>query len=334
MSAPVPTNEPLAAEAENWVDDGADSAFGGSQYGGGSTASIASSILKHRQENGRTYHAYKDGKYILPNDDFEQDRLDLQHHLWGLTLQNKLHLAPVGRDAQVQRVLDAGTGTGIWAIDFADENPAAHVIGIDLSPIQPSFVPPNVEFQIDDLEERWTFSDKFDFIFARMLNGSLADWPKFFQQSWENLNPGGYVEVADSIFPAQCDDGTLPADSALAKWGTSFTQAMGQFGRPIDSAKLYKQQLEDAGFVNVVQVDFKWPLNRWPKDPKFKELGMWTNENFTGSLSGISMAICTRMLGMTKEETEAFLVDVRKDMMNTNMHAYFPIAIVYGQKPM
>lgn len=35
-------------------------------------------------------------------------------------------------------MLDLGTGTGIWAIDFADEYPSANVIGTDLSPIQPT----------------------------------------------------------------------------------------------------------------------------------------------------------------------------------------------------
>lgn len=29
---------------------------------------------------------------------------------------------------QGKRVLDVGTGTGIWAIDFADQNPGAHVV--------------------------------------------------------------------------------------------------------------------------------------------------------------------------------------------------------------
>lgn len=31
-----------------------------------------------------------------------------------------------------QRVLDLGTGTGIWCLDFADENPQAEVTGVDL----------------------------------------------------------------------------------------------------------------------------------------------------------------------------------------------------------
>jgi hypothetical protein len=59
-----------------------------------STTSINSSILKYREENGRTYHAFKDGKYVGPNDSTEQDRLDLQHHLFLLTFDNQQDKRP------------------------------------------------------------------------------------------------------------------------------------------------------------------------------------------------------------------------------------------------
>ena len=60
---------------------------------------------------------------------------------------------------------NTGTGTGIWAIDFADAYPSASVIATDLTPIQPQMVPPNLEFQIDDFTQPWTFPpNHFDFI--------------------------------------------------------------------------------------------------------------------------------------------------------------------------
>lgn len=45
---------------------------------------------------------------------------DLQHHMSVLSLDGKLCLAPFKETATV---LDIGTGTGIWAIQFARLNP-------------------------------------------------------------------------------------------------------------------------------------------------------------------------------------------------------------------
>lgn len=53
---------------------------------------------------------------------------DLQHHLFLRTFSGVLGLAPPAqRDAAAYRVLDLGTGTGIWAMDYGDEHPGAEV---------------------------------------------------------------------------------------------------------------------------------------------------------------------------------------------------------------
>ena len=52
----------------------------------------------------------------MPNDEGEQDRLDLYHHMFLMVQGGKLYTAPLNKP---HRVLDVGTGTGNWAIDFA-----------------------------------------------------------------------------------------------------------------------------------------------------------------------------------------------------------------------
>jgi len=92
------------------------------------------------------------------------------------------------------------------------------VIGVDLSPIQPVYVPPNLTFQVDDVEEPWTYQEPFDFIYSRMMIGSLANVSRFIEQSFNNLSPGGYLEMVDLCYPVKTIDNTLPENSAISKW--------------------------------------------------------------------------------------------------------------------
>lgn len=57
----------------------------------------------------------------------------MQHNLFLLTFDNKLGLAPPNQPgSKVQRVLDVGTGTGIWAIEFGEDHPEADVTSTPL----------------------------------------------------------------------------------------------------------------------------------------------------------------------------------------------------------
>ncbi|RSL84998.1 hypothetical protein CEP52_016280 [Fusarium oligoseptatum] len=299
-----------------------------------STESLRSSIIDYRQENGRTYHRYKDGKYNLPNDELENERLDLQHHMFLLTFENKLGLSPPNLpDAKPARVLDVGTGTGLWAIDFGDEHPEAEIIGVDLSPIQPSFVPPNVQFLVDDIDEEWKYSEPFDYIHSRMMNFSIQNWTEYLQKMFQNLTPGGYVELQEMDGFYASDDGTLSDDHALSRWCTLLGEAAVKLGRSFQPTDQLATIMKQVGFTDVVETHFKWPINRWPKEKKYKELGAWNNQNASQVLESATLAPFTRVLGWSVEEVNLFLVDVRKDLNNPDIHAYSQVRSVYGRRP-
>ncbi|KKY22684.1 putative sam dependent [Phaeomoniella chlamydospora] len=150
-----------------------DSAYGSPN----STVSLTQDVVDFQLEYGRSYTTEEE--YLLPVDEREKARLDLFHCCVKLILNSKSSLAPMTVGG---RVLDLGTGTGIWAIELAESDPASVVIGVDLAPIQPDFVPPNLEFQIEDIEMQWTWSYDFTFIRARQLGGSIKDWPCLIRQ--------------------------------------------------------------------------------------------------------------------------------------------------------
>jgi len=50
-------------------------------------------------------------------------------------------------------------------------------------------------------------------------------------------------------------------------------EASVKLGAPLNSALRYKEQLKEAGFVNIVEHRFKWPVNDWPKNKDTKMLG-------------------------------------------------------------
>jgi len=247
-------------------------------------------------------------------------------------MDGKLFLAPIGDNPQ--RVLDVGTGTGIWAIDFADQYPSASVIGSDLSPIQPQSVPPNVQFEIDDFTQEWVYTrESFDFIHVRSLYGCVSDWPTFYEQVYKHLKPGGYIEQVEMSVVPKSDDDTVHPDTIFHKWGEVSLQAGDAFGKSLRTVDESKQGIIDAGFTDVVERRYKWPIGGWSKDKRLKEIGLYNRLHWEQGIEGWCIFLLTNYLHWTKEEVMVYLAKMREMLRDKRVHAYQEVSVVYGRKP-
>jgi SAM-dependent methyltransferase len=250
-------------------------------------------------------------------------------------LDDKLFLPPIGDNPQ--KILDIGTGTGIWAINVADEYPSAKVIATDITPSQPNFVPPNVEFQIDDATMDWTFeTESFDFIHIRYLQGTIDDWDKFYSQVYKFLKPGGWFQhmEPDLQMYSQNPEVHVDDDHIYTRWARIFNQVGKKTNRTFDfSDRKLEKLAESANFTNVTFQTHKIPVGRWPKDKKKKEIGTFVGLAFSQALDGfIKLPLC-EILEWSPEEMQLFAVEMRKSIMDLKTQTVGHVFTVFGQKP-
>ncbi|TGZ78936.1 S-adenosyl-L-methionine-dependent methyltransferase [Ascodesmis nigricans] len=294
------------------------------------TQSVTSSIQNYVYENGRRYHRLGDGKYTVPNDETEQNRLDIVHHLCLLLLGGKLHTAPV--DAP-HRVLDCGTGTGIWALDFGETHPMSEVIGVDLSPIQPTWVYPNVKFEVDDLDKDWTWpKNHFDFIYSRLICPGIHDWERYVQQMFRHCAPGGWVEIHEWKHAAECDDGSIKGTRIEEYWKW-YNQANEKAGFILPDAETIKGHLHKAGFVDIAIRQVASPWGMWPRKLSQKIIGGTVAAGLETGLEAYALALFTRYTGMEEEDAKKLCADAVQEILSGKVHAYQISWHISGRKP-
>ena len=114
-----PHQQGALAAQDDFSSESSDSGYGDETAL--STASLQSSVFDYEEEHGRSYHAFRRGKYVMPNDEREQERMDMHYHSLRLALHNRHWIAPIH---EPKSILDVGTGTGIWPMDVGHTIPA------------------------------------------------------------------------------------------------------------------------------------------------------------------------------------------------------------------
>ncbi|KAH8898842.1 S-adenosyl-L-methionine-dependent methyltransferase [Thozetella sp. PMI_491] len=321
-----PADPGQTAEEDEFATDDLD----GASLSNAST-SLRSSVLEHSYENGRRYHRYRHGRYPIPNDDVEQNRDDMKHAMMLELTDGKLFFSPIGSNPQ--KIIDLGTGTGIWAVEVADQNPSAEVLGVDLSPIQPLWVPPNVKFIIDDVEDDWMHGKDWDLVHLRCLNPWLKDQAKVLASAFDNMRPGGWIEVQEFDGRVHSDDGTVTPDTALKRFFDLIPKAMANFGMNFNAGEAMKEPLEAAGFVNVNLRVIKVPFGPWAKDKTLRLVGIYCQTVMSDLVNAMTAKPFRTLKELNEVELQLLSTAAIKDMRDLSKHSYIKYLFWTAQKP-
>ena len=74
-------------------------------------------------------------------------------------------------------------------------------------------------------------------------------------------------------------------------------------------------------------------MGGWPRDPKMAEVGRFTRLAMENDVEGYTLFLWTQVLGWPHDEWVLFLAEVRGVLKNPNIHTYFTMRYVCGQKP-
>lgn len=261
-----------------------------------------------------------------------------------------------------QHILDVGTGTGIWAIEMGDCYPSAIVTGVDISPIQPTWVPANVNFELDDVTKPWVWPQtSMDFIHIRNLVGSIRDYPALFAEAFRTLKPGGVIEVSEIRARFECQDGSFALRGrACRQWENTFHAIAKEGGWDFDPITKVPRWLEEAGFAEVQALSRLVPVGAWPKEGRLKEIGRWhlshmlhggmysfssglrtqteilTSAMLTAlrgeGMENYSMMLFTRA-GWDPAAVHALLREVEREVQDPMMHSFTKACFVTATKP-
>lgn len=218
-----------------------------------------------------------------------------------------------------------GTGTGIWAINFAKQHPQAKVTGTDLSLIQPVTAPSNCVFVREDCEEEWVFQETFDFVHLRAMCSCFDDPRGVMQKAYNNLEPGGWVEYEDTALEfvgADAEAEEYVQASPVARWiGLMKAGLWNAVGRDFTVALKYKQWMAEIGFTDIVEKPILCPVNSWPLDPADREIGNFFRLDLERALDSTVKLLLAG--GLTQEELPAFKESFTWSLGDRKLRGYF-----------
>ncbi|PVF95011.1 S-adenosyl-L-methionine-dependent methyltransferase [Serendipita vermifera] len=308
-----------------------------------------------KEIDGRLFSS-QSSAYVLPSDEIEFLRLDKQHaaHLISLgglyscpDLVEEI-LAP--QPGVTKEILDLGCGTGIWALSMARQFPHARVKGVDVvpTPLNPDQIPPNVEFEIDDINLGLShLANRFDIVHMRCVGGGLTDYGQGVTYAAQCVKPGGLILLVDYNLQLCAEDKVTTQKMATpnqkdGSWLQRFFYEVlcASVANGVDPFRGHNfldhglwnhPLLTDCGAANL----FK-PMGPWATSTDPEEAQRLT---FAGILMRQNMKIGTRAFhtllkkhGVDQDVLDELTAKVDEEMESLKVHSWLRLCLLWGRR--
>lgn len=95
------------------------------------------------------------------------------------------------------------------------------------------------------------------------------------------------------------DDGSLQPGDMWDEFANLAIECGERFGKTFLIQERMKDLITQAGFEDVVEFTYKWPIGPWSTDQKLKDLGNWNMHHWNEGLEGWNIALLTRLMGVS-----------------------------------
>ncbi|KAG7436546.1 Secondary metabolism regulator LAE1 [Fusarium oxysporum f. sp. raphani] len=263
-----------------------------------------------------------------PHDDQRVLVWDLCHDIYSRLFK----ICKTSIPSTYRRVLDIGTASGRWALDFADEHPGVEVTSIDLTPLAPNYVPPNLCFQVVKSLDLQTFKKSSqDFVHLRELKGRINNWVEFAREIFDVLKPGGVAEFHERTIEFKAN-AELPEDSFMKEWGDLFRKAGAERGARFDviESGILLSSLRAAGFSDIKEYTYDVPIEHWQKQG---EIGRLAWLECVCDIEGSIFRPAVKNSGWREDRCHMFAAGLRDELKKTTVKPYTTRVAVVCKKP-
>ncbi|KAG8873299.1 hypothetical protein FRB98_009095 [Tulasnella sp. 332] len=285
--------------------------------------------------HGRAFTSQSDD-YMLPADDREHSRLDLQHNVLKFHLRS---LYPYPRwverllrpDQERQpAVLDIGTGSGRWAVEMALQFPHIEVLGIDLVPpvlLDIDMIPYNCRFEVDDANLSMAHhKDCFDVVQVRCADQGINDYNGFLYEVAQTIRPHGILILCMGDGQFFTEDLVPFPVTEPGEEGNSSTTSVKRFTIVSLMAKCFLPPISrwlhsNPNYENIQLFDYYIPIGAWKQG--LDETETWVAEALKIDMMHVFEAFKPLLLtsGFSAEQVDRAVKGATEELRDQTIHA-------------